>query len=67
MRIEKTCTCCNTKKVVEMDDVAYRKWCDGEHIQDVVPEMPIDDRELLISGVCGVCFDAMFADEEDDT
>lgn len=66
MRIEQRCFCCNTKKVIEMDDVAYTRWINGEHIQDVAPEMSVDDRELLISGVCGNCFDNMFADEEED-
>ena len=65
MRIERKCICCNANRVVEMDSEAYTRWMQGEHIQDVAPELSEDDRELLISGVCGPCFDEMFAEEEE--
>lgn len=65
MRIWKSCSCCNTRRVVEMDDKAYVRWMHGEYIQDVAPELSVDDRELLISGICGECFDKMFGEEEE--
>lgn len=34
--------------------------------QDAFPSMSPGDRELLISGTCGPCFEAMFPPEEDD-
>lgn len=32
----------------------------GSLIQVAMPELSADDRELLISGTCGPCFDKMF-------
>lgn len=34
-----------------------------KHIQDAAPYLTADERELFISGICGKCFDEMFADE----
>jgi len=38
-------------------------WKRGELIQNVFPE--IEDREIMISGICGECFDKLFADENE--
>lgn len=38
----------------------------GGHIQNVARNLDDGERELLISGFCGACFDALFADEDDD-
>jgi hypothetical protein len=35
-----------------------------KNVQDSRPEIHIDDRELLISGICGQCFDSMMKDGE---
>lgn len=66
VKITKRCFCCGQNKVVEMDSQAYTRWMDGEHIQDVAPQLSVDDRELLISGVCGTCFDTMFANDDEE-
>jgi hypothetical protein len=29
-------------------------------IQDILPDWSADDRELLVSGICGRCYDAIF-------
>ena len=44
--------------VVENDD--YQSWQNGKLIQDAMPYLTISQRELLISGICGTCFDKMF-------
>ncbi len=36
-------------------------WREGQYIQNVAPELTPDERELLISGTCGPCFDSLFA------
>lgn len=38
----------------------------SRHVQQIFPNLSADDRELLVSGMCGTCFDATFADEPDD-
>jgi len=34
-------------------------------MQDIFPELSIEDRELLISGTCGTCWNKLFPDEEE--
>ena len=45
----------------------YTSWKDGsEYIQDIMPELSADDRELLISNTCGNCWIEIFGTEEDE-
>jgi len=59
-------TCNRCKNQVEMkvyvEDVTA--WENGELIQNAMPYLSADEREVLISGVCGTCFDKMFGSEE---
>lgn len=44
---------------VKMDD--YLDWINGKGlIQDIFPYLSAGERELLISGICGECFDRIF-------
>lgn len=49
-----------------METADFKEWESGQPIQSVAPYLSEDERELLISGVCGKCFDDMFAGEDDD-
>ena len=40
----------------------YRAYC----IQDIIPQVSPDIREMFISGMCGKCWDKMFEGFEDD-
>jgi hypothetical protein len=40
-------------------------WHGGALIQRVMPHLTAGERELLISGICGDCFDAMFRETAD--
>ena len=42
------------------DDVT--DWQNGKLIQDAMPYLSADERELIISGTCGKCFDEMFGE-----
>jgi len=38
-------------------------WKAGKmHIQEALPEFSADDRELLLSSICGTCYDKIFKD-----
>jgi hypothetical protein len=43
----------------------YLAWCEGKLIQKAMPELTKDERELLISGTCGPCFDRLFRYQDD--
>lgn len=67
VEIARKCSRCQTVVGMSVDAVRYSDWSHGGgHIQDMLPELNADERELLISGICGKCFDAMFDDDEDD-
>ena len=41
-------------------------WQTGRLIQDALPELSDDQRELMISGTCGDCWDKMFPPDSED-
>ena len=60
--IDITCKECNTNHAIVLDKERYIKWQTGTRIQIVFPEIDLDTRELLISGICGSCFDNLFSE-----
>lgn len=58
------CRNCDTATAIEMDSAAHDQWRNGLLIQKAFPDMPDDQRELLISGICGACWDNLFGDAE---
>lgn len=41
------------------------RWYEGESIQDALPELSAEAREVLLSGYCHVCQAEIFKPEED--
>lgn len=65
--ITHTCPGCQHPGIVRnLKPDAVNRWLAGEHIQDVMPELSADDREMLISGMHADCWDALFPPDEDD-
>lgn len=62
--IEVTCIECRQPKLLVVPVDGYNRWKNGALIQDALPLLSADDRELLISHICGPCFDKLF-DEGD--
>lgn len=58
------CCVCGKQHSFTLNRDKYQRWIMGEHIQNVFPELSIVDREILISGTCGECFDQLFPPEE---
>ena len=59
----KTCTVCGEYEVWSLDRELVTRWQGGENIQIVFPDMNESDREILISGTHGVCWDKLFPKE----
>lgn len=55
MEIIKVCPICSAITKITVDNLAYRRWKAGALIQNVMPDMSIDERESLISGLCKKC------------
>jgi hypothetical protein len=61
MKVDSTCRSCKKIKTLEVNEEGFTAWKNREKlIQDALPELDKDDRELLISGTCGTCFSKMF-------
>ena len=57
------CPFCGESHVVEVVAEDYADWKNGKLIQDAMPYLTADEREMLISGICPTCWDNMFGDE----
>lgn len=63
-----TCALCGRIHHTDVDAAALVRWRGGDFIQDAFPHLSEDAREILLTGTCGPCWDAAFAepDDEDD-
>lgn len=59
------CPVCKKKSALIVDKKAFESWVRGKLIQDAFPEMPKDQRELLITGIHPECWKIAFPPEED--
>lgn len=61
------CRVCGIAEVVEVNRLDYQRWQDGALIQDALRSLPLDKRELLISGTHSGCWDLLFpVDDPED-
>lgn len=62
-----TCKVCNIEYDVNVTQAQIISHACGTLAQDAFDNLNADERELLISGICGNCYDEMFfMDEPDD-
>lgn len=60
------CMMCQESQVLPISSDSLFEWrMSGKFCQDYFPDLSSDQRELLISGTCGACFDDMFSDDEE--
>lgn len=58
------CKVCKRDITVMVPRGGYNLWARGlKRIQDAMPQLSEDDRELLMSGICGRCFDKLFEEK----
>jgi hypothetical protein len=63
----KWCRVCSAQTTIEVDADKFRRWQQGELIQQVWPDMAVEDREMLISGTHPECWSWLFGDEDEET
>jgi hypothetical protein len=64
--MQATCQHCQTTYDLDITDEQVNRWRSGELIQRAMPNLSADERELLIGGLCGRCFDGLFPDDDED-
>jgi hypothetical protein len=60
------CPYCHCEQIIVVDPAAFDRWKAGEYIQVAFPELTADQREALITGYCGACWDKLFPEEDDE-
>lgn len=62
------CKFCNKEIVITVDEEDIKKYENGALIQDAFPYLTPDEREIMISGMCGDCWQKYMEsfDEEED-
>ena len=64
MKVERDCPICGAKQSVIVRQYAYMKWVNKElSIQEAMPELSADEREILLSGVCSRCWGKTFKED----
>ena len=58
------CVQCKETQSITVENEDLANWHNGELIQDAMPYLSADEREVLISGTCGPCFDKMIGGDE---
>ena len=62
-----TCRCCSKGKLLRVDINKFDKWKSREMLaQNAFPHLTPPDRELIISGTCGKCWEDMFGGGEEE-
>lgn len=62
--ITKPCPYCGTISKVSVPESGYKQWMSGTRIQDALPMLTADEREILMSRVCPKCWDEVFGEVE---
>ena len=69
MDVITTCPICNKEHSVHLtreQSYKYKDYLDGKgHIQDLLPELSADNREMLITGICPKCWKELEEDEDE--
>lgn len=60
------CRLCNEVADLTVNIEGFVAWQGGKLIQEALPELDADQRELLISGTCPTCWDKMFPSDEEE-
>ena len=58
------CIKCAEPQHITVGQADLDTWQSGTNIQNAMPYLSADDREILISGICGECFDKIYGVEK---
>lgn len=64
VKVDLPCVKCGERQAIEVDIDGYNRWRNGALIQNALPTLTADQREVLISGICSKCWNKMFGGDE---
>ena len=67
IEIATRCPICGKITTISVEESDYIDFsCKGAYAQDAFPYLSVDEREMLISGICPKCWDDMFAENTEE-
>ncbi len=57
------CVRCSQESAISANPRDVEAWRDGVLIQDAMPYLDADQREMFISGICPTCWNKMFGED----
>ena len=66
IEIERTCLICHKSYTLKVDAEDLDAFNEGHSVQHCFPYLSADERGLLISGMCGKCFDELCGEDYED-
>lgn len=66
LKISGPCKRCNAPITIQVRATDYQKLEFGDYVQDCLPYKSASEREFLLSGICGKCWDEMFPALDDE-
>lgn len=66
IKLKITCPFCKNVNEITVNKEKYEKFKNKQdYIQNIFPELTIDERELLISGVCKDCWNIFMKEDKE--
>ena len=59
------CPFCGKAHEIEVNEIDYLDWQDGELVQNAFPYLSADEREMLVSGICPKCWNESFGEDDE--
>lgn len=66
VEVETTCPICHTTTIILVEESDYLDWKDGKNTYECFPYLSDNEREMLITGVCPICWDEMMPADDND-
>jgi len=64
INVETICPFCGKLYGISVNEDGYLAWREGELIQNALPELSMNEREALVSGLCLECQTKFFDDDD---
>ena len=64
MEVITVCPFCGQEHIIKVPFEGYLAWQSGENVQDALPMLSANEREMLMTGICPKCWAGMFGEDE---
>lgn len=60
------CVMCQKNHMIEIPFSGFQKYKRGACVKDAFPDVDLNTREFLVSGICPNCSETLFSEDEDE-